>query len=65
VDPEPTALASSLGSKWTTDRLYKGYKKIVYGSELFDRLDPSVAYSKCPYLAKMLDEMLTMAKSAL
>jgi hypothetical protein len=48
------------------DRLYKGgYKKIVYGKNLFDRLDPSVAYSKCRYLARMLDEMLTMAKRAL
>jgi hypothetical protein len=52
------------------DRLYRthersGYKKIVYGSKLFDRLDPSVAYRKCPYLARMLDEMLTMAKIVL
>ena len=52
------------------DRLYQthmgsGYKKIVYGNNLFDRLDPSVAYEKCPYLARMLDEMLTMAKNRL
>ena len=52
------------------DRLYRthegsGYKKIVYGNKLFDRLDPSVAYDKCPYLARMLDEMLTMARSVL
>ena len=52
------------------DRLYRthtgrGYKKIVDGKKLFDDLDPSVAYGKCPYLARMLDEMLTMAKGAL
>jgi Domain of unknown function (DUF4276) len=52
------------------DRLYRthegsGYKKIVYGNKLFDDLDPSAAYDKCPYLARMLDEMLTMAKSVL
>jgi hypothetical protein len=47
------------------DRLYKGYKKVVYGKNLFDGLDPLVAHGKCPYLARMLDEMLAMAKSAL
>jgi hypothetical protein len=51
------------------DRLYRthtdsDYKKIVYGKSLFDRLDPSVAYSKCPYLAKMLDEILAMARQS-
>lgn len=49
------------------DRLYRthtdsDYKKIVYGKSLFDRLDPSVAYEKCPYLAKMLDDILEMAR---
>jgi predicted ATPase len=37
---------------------YTERKKIVYGNKLFDRLDPSVAHGKCPYLARMLDEML-------
>jgi hypothetical protein len=51
------------------DRLYRahtrsGYKKLVDGSTLFSRLDPAVAYSKCPYLARMLDEMLLMAKAS-
>lgn len=51
------------------DRLYRantreGYDKVVHGSKLFDRLNPSVAYDKCPYLAKMLDEMLRMARQS-
>lgn len=52
------------------DRLYRNrlnttYKKIVNGRELFDRLDPGVAYAKCPRLREMLDEMLKMSKDAL
>jgi hypothetical protein len=51
------------------DRLYtshtgRSYKKRTYGSELFRKLDPSVAYEKCPHLAEMLDHMLTMARHA-
>jgi len=30
---------------------------MVLNKSLSDRLDPMVAYSKCPYLARMLDEM--------
>jgi hypothetical protein len=48
------------------ERLYhqhaKGrYKKLVHGAELFQKLDPSVAYSKCPRLKEMLDKMLELA----
>jgi len=51
------------------ERLYKqhtkrSYKKVTYGRELFSRLDPNMAYSKCPRLKAMLDEMLQMAKQA-
>jgi hypothetical protein len=42
----------------------RGYKKIVHGSQLFGKLDPNVAYSKCPNLKKMLDYMLMAAESA-
>lgn len=38
------------------------YKKLVHGKELFQKLDPSVAYSKCPRLKEMLDKMLELAK---
>jgi len=45
------------------ERLYrshtgKSYKKRTYGEDLFRKLDPSVAYDKCPHLAQMLDYML-------
>jgi hypothetical protein len=43
----------------------RNYKKTVDGSALFSKLDPQVAYTKCPYLREMLDEMLSLAKSAL
>ena len=40
------------------------YKKVVYGKDLFAKLDPSVAYKKCPHLKELLDTMLTIAKDA-
>ena len=51
------------------DRLYKQvnkrkYKKVVYGKQLFDKLDPNVAHEKCPMLRALLDEMLRLAKAA-
>ncbi len=44
-------------------RLKQTYKKITNGKELFDNLDPELAYSKCPKLKQLLDEMLAMATS--
>ena len=35
---------------------------MTYGKELFDKLNPEVAYGKCPHLKDLLDEMLRMAK---
>ena len=43
----------------------RGYKKISNGRDLFSKLDPKVAYSKCPHLKELLDAMLKMAKEAL
>jgi len=48
------------------DRLYqqhtkRTYKKVVNGRELFGRLDPVVAYEKCPRLRELLDTMLVLA----
>ena len=40
------------------------YKKRVYGKALFAKLDPEIAYKKCPNLKIMMDEMLRMAKKA-
>jgi len=44
-----------------TDRTYK---KTVHGRDLFNRLDPEVAYEKCPHLKEMLDDMLQLARQA-
>jgi hypothetical protein len=51
------------------ERLYelkigRRYKKVTNGRELFGRLDPSVAYGKCPRLKELLDVMLELAEEA-
>ncbi len=50
------------------ERLYplhvrRSYKKVVNGKELFSKLDPSIAYNKCPSLKELLDKMLDLAKN--
>jgi len=40
------------------------YKKVTYGKNLFSKLDPSVAYNKCPRLKELLDAMLKIAKDS-
>lgn len=40
----------------------KRYKKVVYGKDLFKKLDPHVAYKKCPYLKAFLDAMLQLGR---
>jgi len=40
------------------------YKKTTHGSQLFAKLDPEVAASKCPQLRCMLECMLEMAENA-
>ena len=44
------------------ERTGRTYKKVVHGQELFTKLDPEVAYRKCPQLKNMLDSMLQMAR---
>ncbi|MBI5556160.1 MAG: DUF4276 family protein [Deltaproteobacteria bacterium] len=49
------------------ERLYslhmkRSYKKVVNGKELFGKLDPDIAYQKCPKLKELLDKMLELAK---
>jgi hypothetical protein len=44
--------------------LDREYKKVTHGTELFRKLDPSTACSKCPQLKKMLDHMLEQAMRA-
>ena len=50
------------------DRLYqqhtkRTYKKVVNGRDLFSRLDPAIAYEKCPRLRELLDKMLALARN--
>ena len=42
----------------------KKYDKVGDGTAMFAKLNPEVAYEKCPYLKLMLDEMLELAKAA-
>ena len=56
----PAALLNSLYRQ----AMGRSYKKVVYGKQLFDKLNPKVAYQKCPALKAMLDEMLRLAKAA-
>ena len=49
------------------DRLYlqhvnRHYSKVSDGSLLFEKLDPAIAYQRCPHLAGMLDEMLELCR---
>lgn len=51
------------------ERIYKEktkrtYKKTTHGSDLFNKLDPNLAYTKCPRLKELWDEMLKLAKEA-
>ncbi len=43
-------------------KLRRSYRKKVDGRNLFSKLDPGIAYQKCPRLKEMLDEMLKLAK---
>jgi len=40
----------------------RSYKKAVNGIDLFKRLDPNIAYQKCPNLKDLLDKMLELGK---
>jgi hypothetical protein len=57
-DEHPSKLLSHL----YRDKLGKRYQKVVDGYDLFQKMDPSIAYEKCPYLKALLDYMLDRAK---
>ncbi len=56
----PAKLLDSLYSRIQRN----SYKKVVYGRQLFDKLDPNLAYQRCPALRNLLDEMLSLARTA-
>jgi hypothetical protein len=60
-DNYPSALLNNLFHS----KLRRKYKKTSDGSKLFRDLDPTIASKKCPYLAAMLDEMLSLAQNAM
>ena len=57
-DEPPAKLLERLYDQKTGRR----YKKVTHGKELFSRLDPNVAYGKCPRLRELLDTMLELAE---
>ncbi|MBT3255202.1 MAG: DUF4276 family protein [Deltaproteobacteria bacterium] len=59
-DQPPSKLLGRLYKEKTGRR----YKKVAHGKDLFDRLDPETAYGKCPYLKRLLDDMLKIAREA-
>jgi len=78
-EPMRTAVAKTSGKPETVNfttppsavlnGLYKkhrryGYGKTTDGRDLLGRLDPDLAYCKCPALREMLDAMLQMALAA-
>ena len=54
----PTKLLESIYRLHTS----RSYKKVVNGKELFGKLNPDVAYQKCPKLKELLDKMLELAQ---
>lgn len=45
-------------------KMGRSYRKTVDGVRLFSKLDPDVAATKCPYLAKMLEDLLSLSRQA-
>ncbi len=41
------------------------YKKVTHGKELFSKLDPQLAYAKCPKLKLLMDKLLELAQAAI
>ena len=59
-DTPPAKLLDNLYNQ----ALKRDYNKVVFGYDLFQKLDPNVVYQKCPYFARMMEEMLKLAHQA-
>jgi hypothetical protein len=46
------------------EKLKRTYGKVIDGRVLFEELDPTIAYEKCPNLKALLDDMLARAKQS-
>ena len=67
--PRPEIVNFDTPPAMLLERLYSSktgrqYKKVTNGKELFAKLDPAVAYDKCPSLKALLDEMLLLSQQA-
>ncbi len=60
-DEPPAKLLNKIYRRSTN----RSYKKVVNGKELFEKLDPNIAYQKCNKLQELLDKMLELAESAM
>lgn len=54
---------SKLLTRLYRSALNQAYKKVTDGANLFQALDPATAYPKCPYLRRLLDDMVALAGS--
>jgi len=59
-DAPPAKLLQNLYQQKTK----RTYKKTTDGNELFNKLDPNLAYVKCPRLKELFDEMLRLSQEA-
>ena len=55
---------SRLLERLYSHNLHRSYKKVVYGNDLFDKLDPVVVREKCPYFRQLSDDLVSMARKA-
>ena len=46
------------------EKLQRNYKKVTDGANFFQKLSPEVAQAKCPYLKRLLEEMLALARQS-
>ena len=53
---------AKLLEKHYKEKTGRGYKKVVHGKKLFDKLDPEKVYAKCPRFKELMDEMLRLAQ---
>lgn len=65
---QPESVNSDQPPAKLLDRLYRvhekrGYQKVIDGANLFTRLDPDMACSKCPSLKLLLEDLLAFSLS--
>jgi len=46
-----------------SQKIHRSYKKVLNGKQLFDKLDPKIAYQKCPKLKEFLDKLFNLANT--